>query len=307
MDRKQSIRWDDLRVFLAVQREGSLRGAARRLGVNHATVTRRLQAIEAALGARLFDRRPEGYGLTQAGEDLLASAERMEAEVVAVERRLAGIDHAPGGLVRLSLPPAMLRSFLTAELVAFAKAHPAIELAVEATHDYSDLARREADVSIRMAEQVTDDLVGRRVASYRKAVYASAALIEGFGEKGLPDPARHFWIGWGEEKPSPQWTRATPFPRLPARHAFFSNQLQLEAAKQGLGLALLPCFLGDVEPELRRVAGSPLLPGLSLWVLFHGDLRKTARVRAFVDFIVPAILRHRALLEGERPLVPEGR
>ncbi len=300
-DRNQSIKWDDLRYFLAVERARSLRGAARQLGVTHATVTRRLSAIEEALGARLFDRRPEGFSLSQAGEDLLASAERVEAEVFAAQRKLAGIDRTPSGLIRLSLPPAMLRSFLTKELVAFAKAHPAIELDVDATHGYSDLARREADVSLRMAEQVTDDLVGRRVVAYNKAIYASTAFLDEVGQGRDLDPQRHFWIGWGEGKPAPQWTRATAFPNLPVRHAFFSNLLQLEAAKLGLGIALLPCFLGDPEPDLRRVPATPLLPGANIWVLYHSDLRKTARVRAFVDFIVPAILRHRALLQGEDP------
>ena len=301
MDQKHAIKWDDLRFFLAVERARTLRGAARQLDVNHATVTRRLEALETALGARLFDRRPEGFTLSQAGEELLVSAERVEAELFGVQRKIAGSDMQPSGQVRVSVPPAMLRSFLTQELVAFAKAHPAIELEVDASHSLSDLARREADVSIRMTDEVTDDLVGRRIASYSKAIYVSRDYL-GDTPGGL-DSSRHFWIGWGDDKPSPQWTRNTPFPDLPIRHAFFSNLLQLEAAKQGLGIALLPCFLGDPELGLRRVPGSGILPGLSIWVLFHSDLRKTARVRAFVDFIVPAIQRHRALLHGEGPEV----
>ncbi len=297
-DRFSSIDWDDLRVFLAVHRAGTLRGAARALGVNHATVTRRLALLEGGLEARLFDRRPDGLVASQAGEDLLAAAERVESELVAMQRRVEGRDGSPRGLVRLSIPPAMLRSFLTRELVAFAQAHPGIELAVDAAHSYSDLARREADVAIRMADEVTEDVVGLRVVRYRKAVYASPDYLTTAGGGRAFDPGVHCWIGWGEDRPYPSWTRDTPFPELPVRHRLFSNILQLEAAREGLGLTLLPCFLGEAEPGVVRVPGTATLEGKSIWVLHHRDLSRTARVRTLIDWIVPAIRRHRRLIEG---------
>lgn len=295
------MRWDDLRIFLAIERTGTLRGAARVLGVNHATVSRRLEALEAALGASLFIRRREGLVLSQAGEDLRAAGTRVEEEMLAIERRLAGKDMAPSGVVRLSLPPALLRSFLVDELAAFAAAHPAIELDIDASHSFSDLARREADVSIRLAKDVTEDLVGRRVATYRKAVYIARGKSEASGVTDWSAPTGRSWIGWGKDKPSVGWLGETPFPELPVRHAVFSNLLQIEFAKRGMGLALLPCFLGDTEPGLVRVPGTSTLPGMSIWILFHGDFQKTARIRAFVDFIVPAIQKHRPLLYGDCP------
>lgn len=298
MDRFLSIDWDDLRFFLAVDRAGTLRGAARALGVNHATVTRRLAALERDLDTRLFDRRPEGLTPSQAGEDLLGAAEKVEEELFAAQRRIGGRDSSPRGIVRLSVPPAMLRSFLTRELAAFARRNSGIELDVDASHSYSDLARREADVSIRMAEEVTEDLVGRRVIGYRKAIYASPAYLKTAGNGSNFDPAVHSWIGWGEGLPYAAWPRDTPFPDLPVRHRLFSNFLQIEAAKDGLGLAFLPCFLADPEPGLVRVPGTGTLSGKSIWVLYHSDLRRTARVRTFIDFIIPAILKHRPLLEG---------
>jgi len=302
-DRYSSIDWDDLRVFLAVHRAGTLRGAARALGVNHATVTRRLAGLEDSLHTRLFDRRPEGLVASQTGEDLLGAAERVESELLAVQRRVGGRDDSPRGLVRLSVPPAMLRSFLAAELVGFAKAHPGIELEVDASHSYSDLARREADVAIRMADEVTDDLVGRRVIRYRKGIYAAPAYLE-TARDGL-DPGRHAWIGWGEGLPSPSWTRDTPFPDLPVRHRLFSNLLQLEACKEGLGLALLPCFLGEAEPAVVRVPGTGTLDGKSIWLLYHRDLRRTARVRTLIDHLAPAIRRHRRIIEGAADVGPD--
>lgn len=297
-DRFSSIDWDDLRVFLAVHRAGTLRGAARDLGVNHATVTRRLALLEQGLEARLFDRRPEGLVASQAGEDLVVAAERVETELTAVQRRVGGRDDSPRGLVRLSVPPAMLRSFLARELVAFAQAHPGIELDVDASHSFSDLARREADVAIRMADEVTEDVVGLRVIRYRKAIYAAPGYLAAAGDGRVPDPAVHCWIGWGDGLPSPSWTRDTPFPELPVRHRLFSNLLQLEAAREGLGLALLPCFLGDAEPGIVRVPGTATLDGKSIWLLYHRDLRRTARVRTLIDHLAPAIRRHRRLIEG---------
>ncbi|HEY9569346.1 MAG TPA: LysR family transcriptional regulator [Thalassobaculum sp.] len=296
-DRFSTVDWDDLRVFLAVHRAGTLRGAARSLGVNHATVTRRLTRIEGALAADLFTRRAEGLVPSQAGEDLLAAAQRVEGELLAVHRRVGGRDDGPRGVVRLSIPPAMLRSFLARELVAFAQAHPGIEIDVDASHGYSDLARREADVAVRMSDDVEGDLVARRVIRYRKAVYASSLHI-GAATDGVLDPAVHNWIGWGDGLPYPSWTRDTPFPDLPVRHRLFSNILQLEAARDGLGLSLLPCFLGDPEPGVMRVPGTATLDGKSIWLLYHPDLRRSARVRALIDFLAPAIRRHRDLIEG---------
>lgn len=297
-DRILSIDWDDLRVFLAVHRAGTLRGAARALGVNHATVTRRLAQLERALQSDLFERRPEGLVASQAGEDLLAAAERVEGELLAVQRRIGGRDDSPRGVVRLSVPPAMLRSFLSRELVAFARANPGIELDVDASHSYSDLARREADVAVRMADEIAEDVVALRVARYRKAIYASPTHLGAAAGGGPLDPGQHNWIGWGEDLPYPSWTRDTPFPDLPVRHRLFSNILQLEAAREGLGLALLPCFLGDPEPGVARVPGTATLDGKSIWLLYHPDLRRTARVRTLIDFLAPAIQRHRALIEG---------
>lgn len=293
-DRFSSINWDDLRVFLAVARAKSLRGAARALSINHATVTRRLGALEAALGSRLFDRMPDGFAATQAGEDLLSSVEKVEGELFAAQRRVLGRDSDPSGTVRVSMPFAIMRGFLAAEIAAFSRQYPGIDLEVDLTDSFSDLARREADVSVRMAYEVTEDVVGRRLVRYSKAIYAAPELLDEF------DPAARdvAWIGWGGEGATASWTRETPFPKLPVRHRLPTHALQLDAAKAGLGLTMLPCFLGDGEPGLRRVPGTAPIPDRSIWLLLHNDLRNSARVRAFVDFMAPAILRHRALLEG---------
>jgi len=295
------MNWDDLPIFLAVARAGSLRGAARALGVNHATVTRRLKALEAALGTTLFDRTPEAFVPTQAGEALLGSAERMEGEAFAVQRMIAGRDADPAGLVRVSMPWAVMHGFLAPRITAFAARFPAIELDIALTDVFSDLARREADVSIRMAHEVTDDVVGRRLCRYAKSIYATPDVAAALAPNAGDGPGAVPWIGWGGASADPSWTRDTPFPALAVRHRMSTHALQIETAKAGLGLTMLPCFLGDSEPGLVRVPGAEPLPDRSLWLLLHDDLRKAARVRAFVDFMAAAIGEAKSLLEGRRP------
>lgn len=294
-DNFSSINWNDLNTFLAVARSRSLRGAARSIKVNHATVKRRLHMLETSLGTRLFDRTPDGFLLSQAGETLMITAENMEKEMISAHRKISGHDAKPAGTVRLNIPPAMLHSFLANEIASFIKANPEIEIDVKASHSYSDLARGEADVAIRMADNVTDDLVGLRVIQYSKAVYASKNYLKNFKSA---DPEQHTWIGWADDKPYSNWVKDTPFPVLPVRHKVFSNTLQVELAKEGLGFSLLPCFLGDTEPDLLRVPGTTAMPSNSIWILFHRDLQRTARIRAFVDYMVDAIRRNRPLLDG---------
>ncbi|MDH3232353.1 MAG: LysR family transcriptional regulator [Alphaproteobacteria bacterium] len=294
--------WDDLKVFLAVARAGSLRGAARALGVNHATVTRRLKALEAGLGTTVFDRTPDAFVLAQAGEELLRSAERIEDEILAAQRLIAGRDADPAGVVRISMPWAVMHGFLAEKIVAFSVRYPTIELDIELSDAFSDLSRREADVSIRMAHEVTDDVVGRRLGQYAKAIYASPEFFKSRDPSDRQN-GEAVWIGWGGEEAAGRasWTRQTPFPELAVRHRMPTHALQVAAAKAGLGLTMLPCFLGDTEPGLVRAPGASPIPDRSLWLLLHDDLRKAARVRAFVDFIAEAIGQARPLLEGRLP------
>ena len=297
-DHISSIDWDDLRVFLAVLRSGSLRGAARTLRLNHATVNRRLKALEAGFGSKLFDRTRDGFVPTQAGDDLLQSAERVEDELFKAQRDIAGRDADLGGEVKVSLPFAIMRGFLAAELHRFARLYPGIDLDLDLTDRISDLTRLEADVSIRMAHAVTDDVLGRRLVQYAKTLYAAPEVAQALDPiSGALDAGRS-WIGWHGGDGDQNWVRATAYPNLPVRHNLPSHALQIEAARAGMGLAMLPCFLGDRESGLVRIPGAMPIPDRSIWLLSRRGLRQTARVRAFVDFIAAAILDHRALLEG---------
>jgi len=288
------LNWNDLRVFLAVVRERNTRRAARRLGVDHSTVSRRLTRLEEELGTRLVERRAQGYETTPAGEELLALATRFEEEAEAVERRLLNQDTQLRGEIRVSMPPILGLGLLAPALAEFARDYPEIDLDGVLSYELANLSKREADVAIRVTNRPAEHLECQRVLDFAAATYASKEYLQRVDP--IRDPMRAHWIGWDESAPYPSTLRSERFAAIPIRHRFPDAMLQLEAAKCGLGLAALPCLLGDAHPELERLSDSRVVAGV--WIVRHPDLRATARVRAFVEFIVEALQRHRELVEG---------
>jgi DNA-binding transcriptional LysR family regulator len=294
----KSLDWDDLRLVLAVFREGTLSEAARRLGVTHSTVFRRLGAIEKKMGARLFERFRDGYAPTTAGETAAASAARLEDEVLTLERKLSGQDLRPSGTVRIATTDT-LGAILMRHLPAMRALHPEIQLEIAISNTMANLSRREAEIAIRPTPEPPEILVGRRVAEIAHAIYGSRAYLSRRDGKDL---SAHDWIGLDDALASTviaQWmhenVRATPIAcrvdALPAMR---------DAAIAGLGLALLPCYVGDLASGLRRVTPKALPePRSALWLLTHDDLKRTARIRATMDFLAKALASERALLEGK--------
>ncbi len=294
------ISWDDLHIFLEVARAGSLRRAGQRLGMNHSTASRRIAALEEQLGARLFDRMPSGLVLTPSGDRVLAAAEKMRGEVDDLARQLLGEDDRLAGPVRLTLP-AHFVTLLMPHFGRFQDAYPEIDLQLHVSYERVSLTRREADVALRLVREqpAADGLIGRKVAHYVSAPYATPAYLE--GHSLAADPPTAHWIGWGDEEAFPAWVLGSAFPTLPARGSFEDGAAQLAAVREGLGIAMLPCFMGDLEPGLVRAAGPGNDRGWNLWALTHPDLRQTARVRALLDMLYAAFDEHKALLEGRRP------
>jgi len=290
----QDINWDDLRVFLAVFRRGSLSAAASALSVNTSTAQRRVGALERALGTRLFDRDPTGSAPTAAGEALLPLAEQVEADVMTVLRSIAGRDQAPRGAVHLTAPEPTL-PLLVGPLAGFRAAFPAIDLQVSFADRFFDLARREADVALRPSRQPPEDAVGRRVGAVAWAVYAGTRANRAPAD--LPwarfsdDLARLDAARWWQEEHAGE-------PVLLAVNSVPAMQ-RVVACTDCRGL--LPCFVGDMDPELRRVGGLIPEAASDLWLLLHRDLRKAARVRALADHLWEALAALRPLFEGERP------
>lgn len=293
--------WDDLRFFLAVARSGSLSGAARALRVNHSTVLRRIKGLEERVGARLFERLPEGYALTPAGEDTLTAAADIETSMLALDRRLSGRDLEPAGTVRITTTNTLAMGFLLPALGELRTAYPSIRLELATDNAFFDLARRQADVALRPDDRPPEHLVGRRLASLAWAVYAARSYLDTRPAPATAaDLAGHVLIGGDDSLahlPATRWLHRTGGE---GPVALRTNDVltQLHGARAGLGVAVLPCFLGDPAAELVRVLGP--LPELAsgLWLLTHPDLRRNARVRAVMEYLSKVVAERRELLAG---------
>ncbi len=292
--------WDDLRVFLTLSRESNLTAAARRLGVSHPTVARRVKSLEDTIGARLFDRLPDRFVLTAAGEELLADAQAMERAAESIHRRSAGLTDTTHGTVRISAGEAMT-AFLARHLPRLRRNLQCVEFELVASHMLANLSRREADLLIR--EQVPDlaSIVTRRLGRVAYAIYGSAGLAA----KGTSRDAlrRLPWIGFDEEHdymPGQGWLLDLLDGTRPGVRV--NNWLVLQdAARVGAGLAVLPCYLGDGDPALRRLG--PVLAEVAAdqWLLVHRDLRDLPRVRGVMDSLIRLFQEERAAIEGQRP------
>lgn len=286
----------DLRLVLAVGRAGTLLGGARGLGIDHSTAFRRLNALEERLGVRLFERRRDGYAPTAAGEEMIAAAERVDEELIGLERKLAGADLRPSGTVRVTITDTGV-PLLTPLFAKFRAEHPEITLEIAVANQFFMLSRRDADVAIRPSADVPDDVIAHRIATIATAPYASQTYVDAHRGLALQE---HQWISPDDSLShlgSARWLQRNVASDRIGYRASSLVALQ-EAARENLGVAPLPCYLGDTDARLVRVAAPMREMDAALWVLLHPDLKRTARIRAFVDFIVPALARLRPLLEG---------
>jgi DNA-binding transcriptional LysR family regulator len=299
-----SFEWDDLRYVLAVANAKSLAGAARALGVNHTTVLRRVSAFEKRLGLRLFERLATGYVLTAGGEELIATARHIDDTVTALERTLAGQDLRLSGAVRITTTDTLMGSVLPGILAEFREAYPGIQVEVAVSNLMLNLSKRDADVAIRPAKDPPETLVGRRVAKVAFAIYASRAYIAQHGKIAdkISDLRKQQWIAPDDSLAGTsvaQWMRAE-LPDVDVSLRADSLVAMRQAAQAGLGLAALPCYLGDTSPDLLCVHPPIAAMETALWILTHDDLRHTARIRAFTEFAANAFARRRPLLEGKQ-------
>ncbi|MBV8798090.1 MAG: LysR family transcriptional regulator [Hyphomicrobiales bacterium] len=292
------LSWDEFRLVKSVAEARSLVGAAESLGVNHSTVFRRLAALEQAVGARLFERSRAGYEPTAAGEEMIALASTMAESVLEFERRVAGRDIKPTGELSVTTPEAIGQHFMPAIIAQFQSQNPGIVVELILSNQSLNLSRRDADIAIRLTNDPPETLVGRRICTGRWTVYCRRDLIAELEPEAIDSVS---FIGFTDSSGPPlgrRWIEANIHPRRLVAHAN-STHCMLQMALQGLGATLLPCFLGDARPDLTRLG--PLLPelDLGLWMLTHSDLRRSARVRAFMDFVGAELTKHRRAIEGE--------
>lgn len=285
---EQTIRWDDLQIVLAIAESGSLSGAGRLLNMSHATIFRRLTAMEQQLGVALFHRSRGGYIQTKAGEDLAVSASRVQREVLAAERRIAGQDLKLTGSIRVTTTDTLFSGMLAKSFADFRLKYPEVSLEVVISNQLYSLTKREADIAIRPTLNPPEMLIGRRVCDITQAVYGqhdqwqdtpAMLKVSDLGEFPWIAPDAHM----GDERLA-AWMAAA----VKKKHCQYrlDSMLGLQiAAREGCGLTVLPCYLGDADPQLKRL--SDPIPELTtqLWLLTHPDLRKVTRIRTFLEEI----------------------
>ena len=290
--------WDDLRFFLSVTRHGSLSAAARELRVAQSTVGRRLASLESSLGVRLLNRTPDGYVATLAGTEVLAKAERLEAEALSLEREVGGRDTQLSGSVRITCAESVASHILAPSLATLHRTHP--DLLVELIPDARELSlsKREADVSVRLTRSEQHDLVVRRIGTLAFGLYASPAYLAARGELDFEAgcPGHHLVTQLDDIADSAQtdWL-AVLAPRARIALQTSSHEAAVTAALHGGGLACLARFRADGESGLTRLDAPTPVPSAEIWLVTHKDNRRNARIRAVLTHITNAT---RAL--GER-------
>jgi DNA-binding transcriptional LysR family regulator len=290
--------WDDLRFFLAVARAGRLTVAARRLGADHATVSRRISALESALKAKLFERRPQGYALTEHGEQLLAKAESMETQALAVSSEIGGADLALSGTVRIGTPDAFGTLFLAPRTAAFAGQYPGLEIQLIAMPRLLSLSKREADVAVSLAPPKEGKIVARKLTDYRLALYAAGDYLRCHPAIGSPEDLHaHEMIGYIDDlifTPELDYLDEVSKglrPRLQSSNLVAQMQATLAAA----GICILPHFVAALDPRLVPVLPDQVSIVRSFYLIVHADLKDVARIRATMDFLVREVKAARAL------------
>jgi DNA-binding transcriptional LysR family regulator len=259
---------------------------------------RRLNALEKSLGSKLFERLATGYRTTDSGLRLIEAAERMETEALALDRDLTGRDTRLSGQLRVTCSETLGFKILTAEIARFRKLHPGIEIDLSVENRVIDLSRREADVALRATRPSEGDLFGRKIADIAWGLFAAHAYVKAHGAlKRIDDLAKHAMIGWSDTAPqtkAARWiAKHTPAAAVGLRVNTILNQYI--AARDGLGIALLPVYLPAKDERLTRVFALKDFT-TEMWIVTHRSLKDTARVRAFMEIVGDGVKRRIAEL-----------
>lgn len=291
---ENQMNWDDVRMFLAVAEQGSYRRAALKTNIGYSTLSRRIESLEHSLGARLFLRQSTGLSLTPAGLELLNTASPMRKEFDCLRSRLLAQEKVPSGTIRFTVPSLMVNYVLMDAIQEFLKLWPDIGLDIDSSLSLLDLGAREADLAIRMTNHPGDDLMGRKVGGFYEAVYASPVYLNEFL---AAEANEHRWIYPGgnyqfEAELSPMY-QATPTISI----TLPDLESQMLAAERNLGIATLPCVMGDDHDSLVRI--SEPYKRCDIWLLAHPDTRGNRRMQIFRDFLVGVFEGQRQVLSGQ--------
>ncbi|MET1070987.1 MAG: LysR family transcriptional regulator [Pseudomonas prosekii] len=283
------MNWDDARVFLAVCRESTLRGAARVLGVDQATVGRRVTALEKSLSATLFLRTSEGYALTALGEAALHAVEKMELSALELERQIQGLDDRLTGIVRVSTTDSLAIDFLIPAIARLHGKHPDVRVQLDASTQMISLAKREADIAVRNARPDNPDLIARRIARWPVGLFASQEYLDAHG---VPAPGSAFeghdlvvyqpYLAGNKELT----LVSEPLTRGRIVSSLGSGLLVRRAIAAGIGIGEIPVYMGERDGLVRLWPERTRPVPYDVWLVTHADLRHTARVRVVIDEIV---------------------
>lgn len=283
--------WDTLRLVLAIDHYGGVSGAARFLGVTHATVSRRLARAENDAGLTFFDRPPAGLCITETGQAVLTHAKRIEPELYALERHLAGEEKGLSGPLRVTIPPLMMTDAISRDIAQFANDYPQVQLEFVGDNNLLNLHQREADVAIRVSHKPPETLWGRKIADQHSGFYAQnqwlAANPLGKGELSGDLPLISF-TSWKTPVPKLLGQLCSNV-RVVARCDDMVTAMQL--VKAGIGITRMPRVLGDALEGVTRVTALPWESYFPIWLLTHPDLRKVPKVEAFMQHISAGIAK----------------
>lgn len=282
-----AMNWDDIRFFLAAARNGSLTGASHSIGSNQPTVGRRIDALEAALGMRLFQRHAQGLTLTDEGRRALHIAETMEEAALGFNRAL-GNGNEIQGKVGLALPEGLSAYVVAPRLSSLLGRHSRLEISLLPSSASADLIHGEADIAIRLFQPTENDLFARKVGHMEFGIYGSPAYLERHGNpRKRTELMRHQFIGYGERLRHSEESRWLEVAADGGRFLLRSDDThtRLATAAAGLGLTVLPHFLAK-KAQLRSVAMATTIPSRPIWLVVHRDLRNLARVRVTIDWLV---------------------
>ena len=279
--------WDSLRYILAVSREGGLSGAARVLGVNHATVSRQLSRAEEAAGVRFFTRLASGLQATEAGKVAIAHAEEVEARMVALDIALAARDETEEGELRITIPPLVADDLFAQDLKEFKRLHPFIDIQICGSTDVLNLHKREADIAIRVSSSPEESLWGRMMVQQRAGWFAAPAFLDEYADvlngKDTETPLPYIgFTAWDNVCPP------TLFSNMPScKVALKTDDMvsALSAAHLGIGVVRCTHLVGSGDEKLVRVPQFDLDDHFPIWILTHPDLRHVPRVTEFMRFI----------------------
>jgi DNA-binding transcriptional LysR family regulator len=294
------VDWDDLRYLLAVHRRGTLAAAAKELQVTKATMSRRLAALEQSSRVRLLERKPNGLTLTAAGREAVAAAEEVARAVEGLEARLAlSAEDIPRGTVRFTAPPWLAARFIIPKLPELKTRYPELDVQLVGTNEIVNLAQRDADLALRNVRPTHASLVARKVGTLGGCVYGSTLYLQ---RKGRPtDRASlraHDLLGYAGlgGMPGFEWMAEAPYAAAIVFRANGPDSL-VSAATAGLGLAALPCLIGDAEPSLERVDDLGF-GSCDLLLVTHEQIRATPRVRAVSDWIAAVLADSEHVIAG---------